>query len=149
MKNVGIYTYERVVFVMEEHTLNKTMVANSKKKSKLEDIVRKFLYSKGIRYRKNDKKFPGSPDIYIPKYKTAVFVNGCFWHVHNCDLFVMPKSNQDFWEKKFNRNVSRDERNIEELTELGIRVIVVWECGLKPLEREETLKALYEMIVNE
>lgn len=108
---------------------NNCMVSNSKKISKPEEIVRKYLYSKGIRYRKNDKRFPGSPDIYIPKYNVAVFVNGCFWHVHDCGLFVMPKTNQEFWMKKFNDNVSRDERNIEELTELGIRVIVVWECG--------------------
>lgn len=128
---------------------NKCMVSNSKKKSKPEEIVRKYLYSKGIRYRKNDKRFPGSPDIYIPKYNVAVFVNGCFWHVHDCGLFVMPKTNQDFWVKKFNDNVSRDERNIEELTELGIRVIVVWECGLKKNDREETLNDLYHMIVNE
>lgn len=119
------------------------------KNTKPEEIVRKYLYSKGIRYRKNDKRFPGSPDIYIPKYNVAVFVNGCFWHVHDCGLFVMPKTNQDFWVKKFNDNVSRDERNIEELTELGIRVIVVWECGLKPFERQDTLDSLYKMIVNE
>ncbi|RAI83127.1 DNA mismatch endonuclease Vsr [Macrococcoides goetzii] len=124
------------------------MKGNSKKKSKPEEIVRKFLYSKGLRYRKNDKRYPGSPDIFIPKYNVAIFVNGCFWHVHNCELFVMPKSNQDFWVKKFNRNVSRDERNIEELNELGIRVIVVWECGLKKNDREETLNDLYDMIVN-
>ena len=134
---------------MEQNSINKAMKGNSKKKSKPEEIVRKFLYSKGLRYRKNDKRYPGSPDIFIPKYNVAIFVNGCFWHVHNCELFVMPKSNQDFWVKKFNRNVSRDERNIEELTELGIHVIVVWECGLKPLDRDETLDALYEMIINE
>lgn len=134
---------------MKQNSINKAMKGNSKKKSKPEEIVRKFLYSKGLRYRKNDKRYPGSPDIFIPKYNVAIFVNGCFWHVHNCELFVMPKSNQDFWVKKFNRNVSRDERNIEELNELGIRVIVVWECGLKPLEREETLEALLEMIVDE
>ncbi|WP_205757129.1 very short patch repair endonuclease [Macrococcoides goetzii] len=133
---------------MEQNSINMAMKGNSKKKSKPEEIVRKFLYSKGLRYRKNDKRYPGSPDIFIPKYNVAIFVNGCFWHVHNCELFVMPKSNQDFWVKKFNRNVSRDERNIEELNELGIRVIVVWECGLKKNDREETLNDLYDMIVN-
>lgn len=133
---------------MEQNSINKAMKGNSKKKSKPEEIVRKFLYSKGLRYRKNDKRYPGSPDIFIPKYNVAVFVNGCFWHVHNCELFVMPKSNQDFWQKKLDSNVSRDERNIEELNELGIRVIVVWECGLKKNDREETLNDLYDMIVN-
>ncbi|WP_414047046.1 very short patch repair endonuclease [Macrococcus equi] len=134
---------------MEDKKINKSMKGNSFKKSKPEEIVRKFLFSKGIRYRKNDKRLPGSPDIYIPKYNTAIFVNGCFWHVHNCELFVMPKTNQEFWERKFNNNVSRDERNIEALNEMGIRVIVVWECGLKKNDREETLNDLYEMIINE
>lgn len=134
---------------MEQNSINKAMKGNSKKKSKPEEIVRKFLYSKGLRYRKNDKRYPGSPDIFIPKYNVAIFVNGCFWHVHNCELFVMPKSNQEFWVKKFNRNVSRDERNIEELNEMGIRVIVVWECGLKKNDRKETLNDLYDMIVND
>lgn len=116
--------------------------------TKPEEIVRKYLFHRGIRYTKNAKYLPGKPDLYISKYNVAVFVNGCFWHVHNCELFVMPKSNQDFWQKKLDSNVSRDERNIEELNESGIRVIVVWECGLKKNDREETLNDLYEMIVN-
>lgn len=113
-----------------------------------EEIVRKYLFHRGIRYTKNAKNLSGKPDLYISKYNVAVFVNGCFWHVHNCELFVMPKSNQEFWQKKLDSNVSRDERNIEELNELGIRVIVVWECGLKKNDREETLNDLYDMIVN-
>ncbi|ATD29905.1 very short patch repair endonuclease [Macrococcus sp. IME1552] len=119
------------------------------KNTKPEEIVRKYLFHRGIRYTKNAKDLPGKPDLYISKYNVAVFVNGCFWHVHNCELFVMPKSNQEFWQKKLDSNVSRDERNIEELNELGIRVIVVWECGLKKNDREETLNDLYDMIVND
>ncbi|WP_414046839.1 very short patch repair endonuclease [Macrococcus equi] len=114
-----------------------------------EEIVRKYLFHRGLRYKKNDKNLPGSPDLYISKYNVAIFVNGCFWHVHNCELFVMPKTNQKFWQKKLENNVSRDERNIEALNEMGIRVIVVWECGLKKNDREETLNDLYEMIINE
>ncbi|TDL98654.1 DNA mismatch endonuclease Vsr [Macrococcus brunensis] len=116
------------------------------KNSKPEEIVRRYLFKRGFRYRKNYKELPGSPDIYLPKYNTAIFVNGCFWHVHDCGKFNMPKTNQKFWQAKFERNVARDERNIEELTELGINVIVIWECGLGSEVREETLEDLVEMI---
>ncbi|TDM07712.1 very short patch repair endonuclease [Macrococcus lamae] len=119
------------------------------KNSKPEEAVRKYLYHHGFGYRKNYRKLPGSPDIYLPKYKTAIFVNGCFWHVHNCGKFVMPKSNQEFWQAKFNRNVARDEKNIEELTNMGYKVIVLWECGLDKEIAEETLEELVEMIVDE
>ncbi|KAA1035687.1 DNA mismatch endonuclease Vsr [Macrococcus equipercicus] len=119
------------------------------KNSKPEETVRKYLYQRGFRYRKNYSRLPGSPDIYLPKYNTAIFVNGCFWHVHGCGKFKMPKSNQEFWQAKFNRNVARDEKNIEELTEMGVKVIVIWECGLENEIKQETLEELEEMIVNE
>lgn len=118
------------------------------KNTQPEEVVRKFLYHKGLRYLKNVKDLPGKPDLYIKKYNVAIFVNGCFWHVHNCDLFVMPKSNQEYWQKKLEKNVARDEVNIEKLNELGIRVIIVWECGLRKNDKEETLNDLYEMIIS-
>lgn len=74
--------------------------------SKPKEIVRKYLFSKGLRYRKNVRTLPGNPDIVLPKYKTIVFVNGCFWHKHNCECFVMPESNTEYWEKKVNGNIS-------------------------------------------
>ncbi|MDF2523774.1 MAG: vsr, partial [Clostridiales bacterium] len=74
------------------------------KNTKPEEIVRKYLFSKGLRYRKNDKRYPGHPDIVLPKYKTAVFVNGCFWHMHECNAFVLPKSNTNYWLPKLMRN---------------------------------------------
>ncbi len=117
--------------------------------TKPEMMVRKFLYNKGIRYRVNYDQLPGKPDIYIPKYKTAVFVNGCFWHVHDCNLFVMPKTNREFWKKKLERNIARDEEVIEALSELGVKVIVVWECGLGSKVINETLEDLYDMIIEE
>lgn len=119
------------------------------KNSKPEETVRNYLYHHGFRYRKNYSGLPGSPDVYLPKYKTAIFVNGCFWHVHDCGKFVMPKANQEFWQAKFNRNVTRDEKNIEELTSMGIKVIVIWECGLESEVKEETLKELVELILHE
>jgi len=130
----------------EQRKKNMTNIKESNTKPEL--LVRKYLYSKGLRYRINDKRFPGSPDIYIPKYKTAIFVNGCFWHVHDCDLFVMPKTNQEFWKKKLERNIARDEENIESLTEMGIRVVIVWECGLRGNTIKETLEELYNLVIN-
>ena len=113
-----------------------------------EEKVRKFLFSKGFRYRKNDKKLPGCPDIVLPKYKTVIFVNGCFWHKHNCKRFVWPASNEEYWKKKILRNVERDKTNITELKELGWKVLVVWECELKKDKIEETLENLKQKLYN-
>ena len=116
--------------------------------SKLETMVRKFLFSKGLRYRKNVKTLPGKPDIVLKKYKTVVFVNGCFWHGHeNCKYFVMPKSNTDFWSEKISRNITRDNTTYQALTKLGWNVIIVLECELKKDRRENTLEYLYYNIL--
>lgn len=118
--------------------------------SKPEEIVRKYLFSKGFRYRKNVKKLPGCPDIVLPKYRTAIFVNGCFWHKHNCPRFVWPSSNQEYWEPKILRNVERDEKNTEQLKSLGWKVVIVWECELKKKMREFRLEKLVnEIQINE
>lgn len=109
------------------------------KGTKPEETVRKYLFSKGFRYRKNDPRLPGKPDIVLPKYKTVVFVNGCFWHRHEgCKYFVWPKNNAEFWRKKIMSNVERDNRNYSELKEKGWSVVVIWECELKD-RRSETL----------
>ena len=113
------------------------------KNTKPEELVRKYLFAQGFRYRKNDARLPGRPDIVLPKYKTVIFVNGCFWHAHEgCRYFVWPKNNAEFWKKKIGGNIERDERNQALLTELGWRVIVVWECELKPSTAEDTLNTL-------
>lgn len=114
--------------------------------SKQEEIVRKYLFSQGLRYRKNVKKLPGCPDIVLPKYHTVIFVNGCFWHRHDCSRFVWPSSNQDYWRPKILRNVERDKKNTEELKALGWNVITVWECELKRAVREENLNLLITKI---
>lgn len=112
--------------------------------SKPEEIVRKYLFSKGLRFRKNVKELPGKPDIVLPKYKTVVFINGCFWHGHHgCKYFVMPKSNTDYWSKKIAYNVERDRFVSTKLEELGWNVITIWECELKKAKRENTLEYLY------
>lgn len=116
--------------------------------TKPEDMVRKYLFSKGLRYRKNVKALPGKPDIVLPKYKTIVFVNGCFWHGHNgCKYFVMPKSNTEYWESKIDSNIARDQRTYDSLSALGWNVLVIWECELKKDKRENTLEYLYYNIL--
>ena len=117
--------------------------------SKPEEIVRKYLFSKGFRYRKNVKKLPGCPDIVLPKYQTVIFVNGCFWHKHDCPRFVWPSSNQDYWRPKILRNVERDQLNRQELEALGWKVIVVWECELKEKVRDTRLAELEAEIRNQ
>ena len=107
-----------------------------------EEKVRKYLFSKGFRYRKNVRSLPGCPDIVLPKYKTVIFVNGCFWHMHDCPRFVWPSSNKEYWEPKIRRNVERDKINIELLQKEGWRVLVVWECELKKNVIEERLSRL-------
>lgn len=101
------------------------------KNSKPEEKVRKGLFAKGFRYRKHVRKLPGCPDIVLPKYRTVIFVNGCFWHMHDCGRFVWPASNQDYWRPKILRNVERDKANVALLQNMGWKVIIVWECELK------------------
>lgn len=110
--------------------------------SKPEEIVRKYLFAEGFRYRKNVKKLPGCPDIVLPKYKTVIFVNDCFWHKHDCPRFVWPSSNQDYWRPKILRNIERDNQSRKELETLGWKVITVWECELKKNVLNETLGKL-------
>ena len=120
------------------------------KNTKPEEAVRKYLFAQGFRYRKNVSKLPGKPDVVLPKYKTVIFVNGCFWHAHaGCQWFVPPKSNSEFWQKKFQYNIDRDERNYAKLKELGWRVLIVWECEIRHGDAEETLKNLAARIVEE
>jgi len=116
--------------------------------TKPELIVRKFLFSRGFRYRKNDKKLPGKPDIVLPKYKTVIFVHGCFWHMHgNCKHADLPKSNVEYWTEKICRNVKRDLENHKQLAAAGWKIIVVWECELKGSKRETTLLNLVDNII--
>ena len=113
-----------------------------------EEIVRKYLFSKGFRYRKNVKKLPGCPDIVLPKYKTVIFVNGCFWHKHDCPRFVWPSSNQEYWKPKILRNVERDKNNCRELSSKGWNVITIWECELKKKVFEATMERVILQITS-
>lgn len=112
-----------------------------------EVFVRKKLFAAGFRYRKHDKRYPGTPDIVLPKYRTVIFVHGCFWHMHEGHpCFVMPKSNTDYWIPKLDRNRKKDAENIRELESMGWNVIVVWECSLKKNVREDTISELIRQI---
>ena len=116
------------------------------KDTKPEERVRKFLFAKGLRYRKNVRSLPGCPDIVLPKYRTVVFVNGCFWHHHDCGRFVWPSSNADYWRKKIDGNTARDSRNYEALKADGWNVLIIWECELKRKIIDANLERLYSEI---
>ncbi len=108
-----------------------------------EIMVRKELFRRGFRFRKNVRTLPGSPDIVLPKYRTVIFVNGCFWHGHEgCKYYVLPKTNVEFWKNKIERNRSRDIEERQQLTSMGWHCITIWECQLKPKVRQQTLDAL-------
>ncbi len=124
---------------------SKNMAAIRGKDTRPEVVVRKYLFSQGFRYRKNDSGLPGKPDIVLPKYHTVIFVNGCFWHHHDCRYFVWPKNNAEFWKEKISRNVERDNANVEKLIESGWHVIIIWECKLKN-NSEDTLSGLVNEI---
>lgn len=101
------------------------------KNTKPELAVRKALFAQGFRYRLHVKNLPGKPDIVLPKYRTVIFVHGCFWHGHNCRLFRIPSSNRAFWRAKIRRNQENDRKAVGALRKGGWRVISVWECGLR------------------
>ena len=115
--------------------------------TKPEVALRKELHRLGFRFRLHGRKLPGKPDIVLPKYKTVIFVHGCFWHRHEgCNVATTPKSNTDFWVDKFNRNASRDKRIAEELEQAGWRVLVAWECGLGKTRVATAAEAIARLI---
>jgi DNA mismatch endonuclease, patch repair protein len=116
--------------VVDAATRSRLMSGIRGKDTKPEMIVRRALHKAGFRYRLHDKKLPGKPDIVLPKYKTVVFVHGCFWHGHMCKEFRWPKTREEFWREKIEGNVMRDTLNEAAITNLGWKVIVVWECEL-------------------
>ena len=129
--------------VHDKQTRSYNMSRIKGRDTKPEDYVRKSLFARGYRYSKNDKRLPGTPDIVLPKYKTVVFVNGCFWHKHEgCKYFVWPKNNAEFWKEKINKNVQRDRTVTDTLEKSGWKVIVIWECELRSKMREQTMDKL-------
>lgn len=123
--------------IYNEVERSKLMSKISGKETKPEVTVRKYLYSKGFRYFKNVNSLPGKPDIVLQKYLVVLFINGCFWHGHNCKYGKLPETNRTFWEGKIMQTIERDHRNMNELQNLGWKVIIVWECEL----RNETIRS--------
>lgn len=122
---------------------HKNMASIRSTNTKPEILVRKYLWSQGFRYRLNNPRLPGHPDIVLRKYRTCVFVNGCFWHGHEgCSLYRLPQTHTDYWRQKILRNQERDHENRLALKAQGWHTIEVWECQLKKTEREQTLKGL-------
>ncbi len=118
------------VLTKEQRHLNMSHIRG--KDTSIEVKLRKALFARGFRFRKNVSKMIGKPDIVLPKYKTVIFIHGCFWHRHQgCRYASTPKTRRDFWEEKFNRNIQRDKHQAEELINAGWHVLVVWECELK------------------
>ncbi len=113
------------------------------KDTKPELLVRKYLFSKGFRYKLHDRKLPGKPDLVFPKHKTVLFVHGCFWHGHaKCKYFVIPKTRTQWWVEKITRNKQVDKKNVRLLKALGWRVLIVYECKLRPAKRDKTLNQI-------
>lgn len=109
----------------------------SGKNTKPELVVRKALFRRGFRYRLHRKDLPGKPDLVLPKYRTTIFVNGCFWHVHRCKLFKWPQTNASFWHEKLGKNESRDQRNYRLLRQKGWNILIIWECAIKGKTTED------------
>ena len=117
------------------------------KNTKPEMLVRKFLHAHGYRYKLHDKNLPGKPDIVLPKYRTVIFVHGCFWHGHaHCKYFVVPKTRTQWWTDKINRNKANDKKAVKTLKKDGWKVIEIWECKLKPVKVEKTLTKVLSKI---
>lgn len=126
---------------------SKNMSHIPSKNTKPEEAVRKYLFRRGFRYRKNVSSLPGKPDIVLPKYKTVIFVNGCFWHGHEgCKWFVPPKSNTGFWNAKFKYNIERDKKNYKKLEDIGWKVLIIWECELRHSNPTVALDKLIDKI---
>ena len=131
---------------MDKHTSQQrhaNMAAIHSLDTKPEMIVRRGLWKRGFRYRLNHKRLPRHPDLVLRKYKTCIFINGCFWHGHEgCKYYTIPKTNTEFWVKKIARNQDRDLEVKHKLNQMGWNCITVWECELKPAKREATLQSL-------
>lgn len=129
--------------VLTAEQRHRNMSAILSRNTKPEILVRRYLWDRGFRYRLNSAKLPGHPDIVLRKYRTCIFINGCFWHGHeNCRLFRLPLTNREFWQEKITRNRERDKDVLHRLAETGWHCIVVWECELRRDRREKTLESL-------
>jgi len=129
--------------IVTKEQRSKNMSAIKNRDTKPEVFIRKLLFALGYRYRKNVNYVPGHPDIYLAKYKTAIFVHGCFWHRHTgCRIAYTPKSNLGFWNRKFETNIVRDKVVKSELAESGFRQLIIWECAVRAMKKDAQLKKM-------
>lgn len=117
--------------IVDKETRSRMMAAVKGRNTRYEIAIRKRLFSKGFRYRINSGNLPGRPDIVLPKYRTIIFINGCFWHYHECHLSRLPKSRVEWWREKLEANRQRDTRNIDLLMSESWRVLIIWECSFR------------------
>ena len=146
-----LLTFNRYLRIMADRMTkeqrHRCMVSIKGKDTKPEMLVRRYLHSRGYRYRVNVRRLPGTPDIVLRKYRTVIFINGCFWHGHeDCRYFVLPKSNTQYWQQKIERNKQRDVEKRIQLRLLGWHTIIIWGCELKPKNRHTTLQALEQTL---
>ena len=129
------------VHTKEQRSYNMSRIKG--RDTKPEMLVRLFLHALGFRYKLHDKSLHGKPDIVLPKYKTIIFIHGCFWHGHaNCKYYSVPKTRTEWWLTKINGNITKDALTVKALKKEGWKVTVVWECGLKPSKAAGTLNKL-------
>lgn len=126
------------VLTVEQRRLNMSRIRGRDTKPEL--VLRRALHASGLRFRVHVRELPGCPDLVFPKHRVAAFVNGCFWHGHDCDLFRMPATRRDFWQKKISGNRNRDIKRLAALKEQGWRTLTVWECALKGPKRSSVEK---------
>jgi DNA mismatch endonuclease, patch repair protein len=136
-----------VTDVVDKKSRSRMMSGIRGKDTKPELIIRKALFRKGFRYKLHDKSLPGKPDLVLPKYDAVIFINGCFWHQHNCHLFKWPSTRPQFWKSKINRNKEVDRRNYKQLKKDGWWILTIWECALKGKTRRP-LEAVIDKTVN-
>ena len=133
--------------VHDKATRSYNMSQIRSRNTKPEMLVRKFLHARGFRYKLHDKTLPGKPDIVLPKYKTVIFIHGCFWHGHkDCRYFVVPKTRTEWWLNKINSNIANDTKAVKTLKKEGWRIINLWECDLRSIKVSKTLTKLLKKL---
>ena len=141
---------DKMADVLSKEQRHRCMSQIKSKNTKPEVLVRRFLFANGFRFRLHRKDLPGKPDIVLPKYKTVIFINGCFWHGHhNCKYASIPETNHEFWQNKISGNMERDRTAYSELLRQGWNVIEIWQCQLKTREKDKTLQNLITALNNE
>ena len=127
---MSIRTSKQMTDTVSPAERSRIMARVGSRDTKPELLIRRGLHARGFRYRVHDRRLPGKPDMVFPKYKSIIFIHGCFWHGHACHMFRKPSSRTEYWNQKFARNIERDKRNFRCLEDKGWRILTIWECAL-------------------